>query len=213
MQCGVLPLPEPVTASLVPLRSGCLGAPVQRSTACHDLGEHTGEDVMPRGIRMLTRSFLFALGWLVPCNLAVCCESFDPADPAELVARKPIQGEELRRSLSLVSRREGDRVRNRPAAMDYESPPGTAVVAVRAGRVVMAQPAAGYDNTVVIDHGAGFKTLYAHLDSFAVRSGDCVGSGQVIGRLAASTADNPVLHFEVTDDGKFLRRLPNLGQP
>jgi murein DD-endopeptidase MepM/ murein hydrolase activator NlpD len=98
--------------------------------------------------------------------------------------------------------------------VDYESPPGTAVVAVHAGRVVMAETAAGYNNTVVIDHGAGLQTLYAHLGSFAVRRGDCVGSGQVIGRLAASAAaDNPVLHFEVTDDGQFLRRLPPLARP
>jgi murein DD-endopeptidase MepM/ murein hydrolase activator NlpD len=164
---------------------------------------------------MLTRPLLVVLAWLIPCQLALCCElPGRRADAADLVARKPIRGEELRRSLTLVSRREGTRVRNRPAAMDYESPPGTAVVAVHAGRVVMAESATGYDNTVVIDHGAGFKTLYAHLESFAVRRGDCVGSGQVIGRLAAAVAaDNPVLHFEVTDDGQFLRRLPLLARP
>jgi murein DD-endopeptidase MepM/ murein hydrolase activator NlpD len=164
---------------------------------------------------MLTRPVLILLGWLIPCQLALCCELPERrADATDLVVRKPIRGEEWRRSLTLVSRREGTRVRNRPAAIDYESPPGTAVVAVHAGRVVMAEPATGYDNTVVIDHGAGFKTLYAHLDSFAVRRGDCVGSGQVIGRLAATVADdNPVLHFEVTDDGRFLRRLPLLARP
>jgi murein DD-endopeptidase MepM/ murein hydrolase activator NlpD len=55
----------------------------------------------------------------------------------------------------------------------------------------------GYGNVVVIDHGGGFSTLYAHESSLVARDGADVGQGQLIGYCGATgDATGPHLHFE-----------------
>ena len=57
--------------------------------------------------------------------------------------------------------------------------------------------------TVLIDHGAGWQTLYAHLAGFDVREGDCVTFGAIIGKVGSTgLVAGPKLHFEVHRDGK-----------
>jgi murein DD-endopeptidase MepM/ murein hydrolase activator NlpD len=57
--------------------------------------------------------------------------------------------------------------------------------------------ASGFGNLIVIDHGGGVRTRYAHLSRFRVRRGTWVPRGQVIGRVGASgRATGPHLHFE-----------------
>ncbi len=86
--------------------------------------------------------------------------------------------------------------------VDMAGGSGSTIVACRGGTVVLAGSNGGYGNTVVIDHGGGMATLYAHQSSLAVRIGDQVGAGQVIGYVGSTGASTgPHLHFEVRISG------------
>lgn len=80
---------------------------------------------------------------------------------------------------------------------------GQDVKAAAAGRVSFSGVQHGYGNTVVIDHADGRQTRYAHLAEGAVRPGDSVAEGQVIGKAGSSgRATGPHLHFELLVDGR-----------
>ena len=83
--------------------------------------------------------------------------------------------------------------------IDLTAPTGTNVYATGNGKVVSANSTAdGYGKKVIIDHGHGYKTLYAHLNKITVKAGQRVQRGDVIGEVGStgrSTA--PHLHYEV----------------
>jgi murein DD-endopeptidase MepM/ murein hydrolase activator NlpD len=75
---------------------------------------------------------------------------------------------------------------------------GTPVLASAMGRVILVDEVSGYGLTVVVDHGGGWQTLYAHLFELAVQPGDLVHRGQPLGRVGESgRASTPHLHFEI----------------
>jgi len=83
--------------------------------------------------------------------------------------------------------------------IDYALPPGTPVRSIGAGKVVAAGWAfSGYGISVVVDHGNGYQSHYAHLSSTKVSVGQRVATGQTVG-LEGSTGDStgPHLHFEI----------------
>lgn len=85
------------------------------------------------------------------------------------------------------------------AGVDFPAESGTPVAAARGGRVVFAGPSgSGWGNLVVLAHGSGVRTRYAHLARIDVRVGARVGGGSTIG-LVGSTGEStgPHLHFEV----------------
>lgn len=85
------------------------------------------------------------------------------------------------------------------AGIDIAVPAGFTIQAARAGRVVLAaRDDAVYGQVLLIDHGEGYATLYAHCSALNVAQGDTVKQGQVIA-LAGSTglATGPHLHFEI----------------
>src|SRR5206468_12335250 len=76
------------------------------------------------------------------------------------------------------------------------------VTAANRGVVAFADPLTIYGNTVILDHGLGLQTLYAHLSSMEVKVGDEVAKGQELGRTGASgLALGDHLHFEVLVHG------------
>lgn len=83
--------------------------------------------------------------------------------------------------------------------MDFAGPKGIPVYATGNGRVVSASHSFfGYGNVVLVDHGFGYLTRYAHLNSIEVSNGDTVSRGQVIGTLGNSgRSTGPHLHYEV----------------
>lgn len=90
-------------------------------------------------------------------------------------------------------------------AIDIGAPRGTPILAADAGTVVAAHFAGGYGRMVVIDHGNGYQTLYAHMDAFYVEVGQAVTKGQVIGRCGSTgNSTGPHLHFEVRQGGSLL---------
>jgi len=83
--------------------------------------------------------------------------------------------------------------------MDFTAPTGTEIYATGNGVVAdVVFSARGYGNTIIIDHGFGYKTLYAHLSKSLVRPGTKVKRGDVIG-LVGNTGMSmaPHLHYEV----------------
>ena len=82
--------------------------------------------------------------------------------------------------------------------VDIGAPYGTAVHASADGVVVFASMMNGFGRVVVVDHGNGFQTYYAHLSRFAVVAGQEVRQGGVIGDVGQSgRATSPHLHYEV----------------
>jgi murein DD-endopeptidase MepM/ murein hydrolase activator NlpD len=91
---------------------------------------------------------------------------------------------------------------------DFASPEGTPVAAPDAGAVVLVQDLYYTGNTVVIDHGIGLQSLFAHLSRTDVREGDVVARGQVVGAVGATgRATGPHLHWAVRLNGAHVDPL------
>ena len=96
--------------------------------------------------------------------------------------------------------------------MDFVTGRGTAVRAAGAGRVDFAgYTMGGYGNLVVIRHVSGVTSWYAHLSRIAVRRGEAVRAGALVGRVGATgDATGPHLHFEVRVRGAAVNPLTAL---
>lgn len=82
--------------------------------------------------------------------------------------------------------------------IDIPAPYGTSVEACKGGQVITSAKHSSYGNYVVIDHGNGTSTLYAHMSSRAVSVGDIVTQGQVIGYVGSTgSSTGNHLHLEV----------------
>lgn len=89
------------------------------------------------------------------------------------------------------------------AGTDIRLAYGHTVESVAAGRVKSVGDQAGYGLTVVIDHGKGLETRYAHLSNASVKAGDLVDSGQVVARSGSSgRSTGPHLHLEARQNGR-----------
>jgi murein DD-endopeptidase MepM/ murein hydrolase activator NlpD len=88
--------------------------------------------------------------------------------------------------------------------MDIGAPSGTTVVAANAGTVIKAVYNNSYGNMVMIDHGGGIVTLYAHNSSLLVSKGDIVSRGQAIAKSGSTgMSTGPHVHFEVRVNAEY----------
>ena len=88
------------------------------------------------------------------------------------------------------------------AGVDFAGNTGDPIQAAASGKVIQVKNREGYGNTVMIDHGDGWTTLYAHLSSYAVGLGTQVALGQVIGAVGSTGwSTGPHLHFEIRYEG------------
>jgi murein DD-endopeptidase MepM/ murein hydrolase activator NlpD len=89
--------------------------------------------------------------------------------------------------------------------VDFQAPTGTVIVATGVGKVSKAFRDPVYGNLLVIDHGAGIQTRYAHASELLVEPGQVVRRGQMIARVGSTgRATGPHLHYEVLKDGKLI---------
>ena len=83
-------------------------------------------------------------------------------------------------------------------ALDIANDAGTPIYAADGGTVVHAAWFSSYGNCIIIDHGNGLQTLYAHLKSYNTKEGDVVGKGWKIAEMGSTgRVTGPHLHFEV----------------
>jgi len=95
--------------------------------------------------------------------------------------------------------------------IDLKATMNTDVVAAETGTVIYSGQRGGYGNTVIIDHGDGTSTLYAHNSTLDVNVGDEVKKGQVIAKAGTTGYSTGVhVHFEVRENGKAVDPTPYL---
>lgn len=87
--------------------------------------------------------------------------------------------------------------------IDFRGKVGSPIRATADGKVTFAGTQRGYGNVLIIDHGNGYTTKYAHLHKFSVKKGDYVTRGQNIGQIGNSgRSTGPHLHYEIAYKGK-----------
>lgn len=147
--------------------------------------------------------------------------TFTPADPDHLDLLWPVEtrtissawGPRMRTKMVRVKnqRKKRIRYRGRHKGVDLTAPMGTAIYAAMDGKVIMAARHRQYGNYVIIDHGNGVMTLYAHAKLNLVHEGDIVRRGQKIAEVGRTgNATGPHLHFELRVDGVQQNPLPAL---
>ena len=102
--------------------------------------------------------------------------------------------------------------RKKHNGIDLRAGRGVPVLAAGPGMVAKAERMKGYGRVVYVDHGNGVQTRYAHLQKIAVREGQFVPPGGLVGKVGSSgRATGPHLHFEVRTNGKPVAPVEILG--
>lgn len=111
-----------------------------------------------------------------------------------------------------IRSRFGDKRGNRThAGVDIMLPQGTHILAHAAGVVTFSGRQTGYGNLVIIYHGCGYSTLYAHNLSNNKKTGDRVVAGDIIAFVGRTgNATTPHIHLEIIKDGRKIDPYPFL---
>ena len=121
----------------------------------------------------------------------------------------------IRRSVSVKTRKKsGTRTVIRPLivkgqhiGIDFSASLGTPVVAVADGEIMNASVSGGYGKLIIVDHGNGYHTYYAHLSAYAseIKPGILVRRGEEIGFVGSTGfSTGPHLHFEIRKEGQYI---------
>jgi len=125
---------------------------------------------------------------------------------ASIPAIQPVKNKEIKRIASGYGRRIDPYYKKLKFhyGVDFSAPKGTPIYATGNGKVAKVKKSKrGFGNHVVINHGFGYESLYAHMTKYTVRKGQKVKRGDIIGYVGStgkSTA--PHLHYEVHKDGR-----------
>ena len=130
---------------------------------------------------------------------------------AAIPAIQPVKNENLKRMVSGFGYRTDPftKARKMHEGMDFTAKTGTPIYATGDGVVARADnTASGFGNHVVIRHGFGYETLYAHLSRYKCRAGQRIKRGDVIGYVGSTgRSEGPHLHYEVHKNGKVVNPL------
>jgi septal ring factor EnvC (AmiA/AmiB activator) len=121
----------------------------------------------------------------------------------------PVQGTIISTFGNKVNPKYGTTVKNN--GIDIKAPLGTPIHAVAKGKVVYNDRFLGYGNVILIDHGKGYYSLYAHLQDINVNVQELVEKDQVIGTVGdTGSLEGAKLHFELRKNGKPIDPIPFL---
>jgi len=129
---------------------------------------------------------------------------------ASIPAIQPVKKEELTRMASGYGMRMHPilKIRKMHEGMDFTAKPGTPIYATGNGRVTRSERSSSFGNVVYIDHGYGYKTVYAHMKKIATRKGKKVKRGDIIGYVGnTGRSVSPHLHYEVIKDGRHVNPI------
>ncbi|WP_053405703.1 M23 family metallopeptidase [Persicobacter sp. CCB-QB2] len=135
---------------------------------------------------------------------------------ASIPAIQPVSNSDLKRLASGFGYRIHPihKIKRLHTGCDFSAPKGTPIYATGGGKVVKVKTDfSGYGKHVIIDHGYGYKTLYAHMQDFAVKRGEKVKRGDLIGYVGntgSSTA--PHVHYEVRKNDRPVNPINYLYQ-
>ena len=126
-------------------------------------------------------------------------------------AIQPVRNENLKQMASGFGYRTDPftKARKMHEGMDFTAKTGSPIYATGDGVVAKADnTASGYGNHIVIRHGFGYETLYAHLSKYKARAGQRIKRGDVIGYVGSTgRSEGPHLHYEVHKDKKVVNPL------
>lgn len=139
--------------------------------------------------------------------LQACASAGRIESPAGVPSGWPVERSEV-----VVTAEFGEpRGSSRHEGIDLAAPAGTPVRVSADGKVVVAEKDGRYGRTVVVDHGGGYRTRYAHLKKIETKRGKRVVRGELIGRVGKSgNASGTHLHYEVLRDGAAVNPRPYL---
>jgi murein DD-endopeptidase MepM/ murein hydrolase activator NlpD len=123
--------------------------------------------------------------------------SFTPGTPSNLLLDKPVDGPLS--SKFGVRRFFNGEERNPHAGLDFAVPAGTPIKSPAAGKVILIGNYFFNGNTVFVDHGQGFISMFCHMSKIDVKVGDAVPRGGVVGRVGSTgRATGPHMHWNVS---------------
>ncbi|MCI2229715.1 M23 family metallopeptidase [Polaribacter sp. MSW13] len=125
-------------------------------------------------------------------------------------AIQPVKKEDLTRMASGYGMRMHPilKYRKMHKGMDFTSPVGTPIFATANGKVVRAQRSSSYGNVVYIDHGYGYRTIYAHMSKIKTKKGKIVKRGDLIGYVGNTGLSAAAhLHYEVHKNGRAVNPI------
>jgi murein DD-endopeptidase MepM/ murein hydrolase activator NlpD len=150
------------------------------------------------------------LAAVVVVGIQGCASARRDVRPAQAPTGCPVAGS----GVVITSDFGAPRGRTRHQGIDLSAPAGTAVRATADGTVVSADRAGAYGRMVLIDHGGGWQTRYAHLKRINIERGSNVARGTVVGTVGHSgNASGPHLHYEVIHSGTVIDPRPYLACP
>ena len=130
---------------------------------------------------------------------------------AAIPAIQPVRNENLKSMVSGFGYRTDPftKARKMHEGMDFTAKTGTPIFATGDGVVERADnTASGFGNHIVIRHGFGYETLYAHLSRYKCRTGQRIQRGDIIGYVGSTgRSEGPHLHYEVHKNGKVVNPL------
>jgi murein DD-endopeptidase MepM/ murein hydrolase activator NlpD len=132
---------------------------------------------------------------------------------ASIPSIKPVREDHLASSIGYLSGfgmriHPIHKVRRFHKGIDFSAPHGTAIQATGDGEIVQAGRDGGYGNCVIIDHGYGYRTLYAHMSKIDAHEGQKVKKGQRIGLIGSTGSSTGAhCHYEIHFNGNVVNPI------